>query len=341
MSESKEADFVTTMLANIDEVNTENACPATFPANKPPPAIQESVPSVSSTPPASLDALWPGNIPSAPEALSAIREEIVLPEYERVTLALYSALPDSVRASLHATGEDSTATLRNAIICCWRLEVAKLRAPSKGPIDNELIEKMLAEVDEILAGLQTPADSPPEFEKDVGWLRGVLTRSAVDFSEILQKIDKEQARAAATDALTQKPKSTKTRVLTYQEETSLPAPRAIRTWITALALVSLAAIGFHTWRYYEKQARRAAIASPIPGTIRLSDPQATVQVFSAANNQAVDPAAVSLFKATAEKQGKTVREIAPGELIVMPISMAKEIDQIESQSTKARKHHEP
>ncbi len=336
MSESKEADFCASMLANTDEVNSENTCPA----EEPQPAVPALVPSVSPMIPATLDALWPGNIPSAPEALSVIREEIVLPEYEKVTTALCLAIPDSVRASLHATGEDSTATLRKAIICCWRLEVAKLRAPSKGPIDNDLIEKMLAEVDEILAGLQTPTDSPHEFEKDVGWLRGVLTRSAVDFSEILQKIDREQANAAAADASTQKPKSTKIR-LTHQDETSLSAPRTIRPWITALALISLATIVFHTWRYYEKQSRQAAIASPIPGTIRLSDPQASVQVFSAADNKLIDPSAISLFKATAEKQGKTVREIAPGELIVMPISMAKEIDQIQSQSTKARKHHEP
>lgn len=332
MSESKEADFVTKMLADMDEVNAENPCPV----EKPQPVVPALVPKVSSTTSATLDALWPGNIPSVPEALSAIREEIVLPEYETITRALCSALPDSVRVSLQATGEDSTATLRKAIVCCWRLEVAKLCVPTKGPIDNELTEKMLAEVDEILTALQAPEDSPPELEKDICWLRGILTRSAVDFSEILQKIAKEQARAAA-EASAQKFQPTKTRVLSFKKETSLPTRRTTRTWIIALVLVSLAAISFHVWRYYEKQARRAALASPIPGTIRMSDPQATVQVFSAAGNQSLDPAAVSRFKATAEKQGKTIREIAPGELMVMPISMAEKIDQIQSQSTEARK----
>jgi hypothetical protein len=275
-------------------------------------------PALAAPPPA-----WPAGLPSVDEAEGALVMKLrgrLGPEAPLATLAeqATAAMSDLERAVLGGAAQpfDTRPILRAAVM---RFRVAAAIATAPAPparVDGAAVAALLADLDAVLGEVNALASAvPAEQQAALASVRNALVREAVDFSEVAH-----HASLAPTEALAPRgARAPEPRVVSIQAAEPA-APHQTRRRVVlgvVLALASLAAAGYHAWRWNQKEQAITSLRT-IPGA-----PDGMMLLPSAPGSPRVlvpvrkpDRAQVERFRADQARRGFTVTEDGAGVLTI-------------------------
>jgi hypothetical protein len=294
-------------------------------ADAAPAGTGEPAPSPLPAPPAaappSYAGAWPAGVLGGKDAerllAAAVTGAATEPGPARATAAQTAeALSDLERRALADIAVPVDAALfRRASALRLRVALALGTAPPAGsPIDSAAVQALLAELDSTLAELKAAAEGGESPHPGIALLRKVLVKEAIDLTDAVNRIAPAQAPAIKT------PARPATRLLSNRSGVEgVSAPRVGRGWLALLVLAALAAGAFHGYRLL---ARKPLVPPPSFGSApqgAVGVRQGPVSVVVPESGKLLDPAQVERFKAQEEAKGNTVKEVAPGTYVSVPL----------------------
>lgn len=271
---------------------------------------------------------WPTGVPAGPEAEEILAGALASGTRPpgggaEVAVRVLDALTEAERDALR--GEGVTADprlLRRAAGLRLRVALAMARAPAPGgATDEAAVHALLAEIDGELQALATAGqdDPRPELQVILDTVRSALVTEAIGLTEAVQRIAPAGQPAPAPAAPAARPAHgpPATRLLSMQrgEEARRPVPVGM---LVVLLLAAAAAAGYHVNRRLNRPPPPSFHYGGAPHdtvAARAGPDKATVIVKQGG---AFDAAEVEQLRAQEEMKGRTVQQLAPGTVVVLP-----------------------
>jgi hypothetical protein len=200
-----------------------------------------------------------------------------------------------------------------------RVALALDSTPAPGaPFDGTALQSMVAELDAVLGRLKAAAEAaPPDTLSGLEVLRKELVRQAIDLTETAQRLAPAGTPVPVPVAVRQAPGQPATRLLWVNKAQG--APRRVPVGLlVALGMIAVAAGAYHLQRYlsrapppsfsYEGAPRDAIAVKAGPG-------KPTVIVKPKGSFEAAE---IERLRAQEELRGRTVQQLAPGTVLVLP-----------------------
>jgi hypothetical protein len=310
------ADLDTDVSVDIGDFGAASAPSVDFHASgvyvPPPSAAANDWPGATITPAQAEDALKRairGSAdPAQPLHALALRTLETLSPVERAVLA---GEPQPIDA----------APVRKAAVMRLRVAEALASAPPPGStVDQAALSSILGEIDGLLAEVAPLlAAAPPQLAPALESVRNALVREAIDFSEAGQRVaTSAPAAPSPPPAAAARPSSAKVLSIASEQAMSVETADRRKTWtaVVVLALVCLAAIGYHGWRQYTRREIRPPATLPgAPSNTIASGGTGNVQLVISKTGK-FDPAELDRFRSQEEIRGNQVEQISPGVLKV-------------------------
>jgi hypothetical protein len=213
---------------------------------------------------------WPGNVPGAAEAGDALAKAlrgVFAPDGSplAVVATVMSAMSPLERAVLlDEPLPIDVAPIRRAAVMRVRVAVALAtvpQTPDPGATDPGAVSALLAEIDELLSGVNALIGSASsELQPLLEQVRNALVKEAIDFSEASHRAESLGAPQGPRPVTAVARRAAQTRVLSVDSvaEREIEAVQVHRTrrMIGLFVASALAAGAFHGYRYYERSTRR-------------------------------------------------------------------------------------
>jgi len=271
-------------------------------------------------------ALWPTNVLEGADAewllLAAVTGAASAPGPQRDTAnKVAKGLTELERGVL--LGGDvpvDGALVRRA--CGLRLRVALALASIPEPgtaIDGAAVQGMLAELDQALTELKAAGEGrPPEVLPALETLRSALVHEAIDLTEAVQRLAPAGVAAAPAEVRTA-PAQPAARVLSVRkEEEAVRHPLPVG-WMVALAIAAVAAAGYHLNRSLTRTAPPSFSHGGAPqDAIASSAGPGKPVVLVKKDGGAFDAAELQKLRTQEELMGRTVKQLAPGTVVIIP-----------------------
>ena len=273
------------------------------------------------------EVLWPDAVPSAVAAealllsLAAGRAQADAALVAAAERALGGASELERAALAGADVPVEAAALRGAAAMRLRLDIALSTAPTgSAGVDQPAAQQLVADVDGVLGQLKAlaaaaPAGVAPAIEP----IRLAVVDGGVKLAGALSQLVPEGAPCVGSKA---DPKPS-TRLLSNQktETASTASRRQIVLWVFFAVALAGSAV-FHGWRHVHTPM--PSVPQRMPGapekSIAAAGPRQVIFVTSEKGR--FEAAEIEKFKAEQELKGNTVKQVAPGTILVYPRSAA-------------------
>jgi hypothetical protein len=289
--------------------------------------IREAPPAAGPAPGA--PPAWPAGVPGGPEAeqllATALASGAAIEGEEaevarRVLAGLTAGERDALRDAATTEGHQ---LLRRSAGLRLRVALALARPPAPGsPYDEAAVHSLLAELDSELQALTSAGQEErrPELQLALDTVRGALVTEALQLTDVVQKIAPAGQPVPAAPALAARPAvgQLTTRLLSMQKGEQVRRPVPVGS-LVFLVLVLAAAVGYHV---NERLNRPVAPTFHYPGaphdTVAAPGRPGEPVVIVKQRGRVFDAEEVERLRAQEELRGRTVQQLAPGTLVVLP-----------------------
>jgi hypothetical protein len=268
--------------------------------------------------PVSLLAPWPAaDVPTAAEADRAI--EAVLRGAPggldaELVARVSRELSEAERAAFAGEAEGAASVLRAGAGMRWRLGAAVVTAPQSGAFDADAVAALLADTDDLLAGLKKLADESPDAAAPVAAIRAGVVHDAISIGNVVQRLT--PAGAAKSPAAV---KALQARVLsiTAGEAPSAGRRRARVLW-AALAVAALGAGGLELQQRLSAPPPPATAAGAPAGSM-VSGERSGRSLLVTRDGKPMPAEDLARLREAQRSRGRAVREVAAGVYELEPI----------------------
>ncbi|HEY3451335.1 MAG TPA: hypothetical protein VGK67_33565 [Myxococcales bacterium] len=297
------------------------------PTAKPLPAPLDGAPLTGPTlytPPPGRQALWPNGLPPYVEVWGVLQGESAGEPLASVAAKVLGEVEDEVRVALAgASSRDAFATaLRRSLVCRCRLGAALTTLPdSPKDADEDGVEGLFAEVETARSALREAKKSDP---KDPALLAAErrLGASALDFARATARAGlKGKGRGGPKRVAAPSPQTAEQIASEFSEGAPAAAALKPKTRVRLLAGFGVLAAGVVASVALQLTlsgpARQTApkVSFAPEGAVSLVGERSGVSMVDLGKDATAEK--IAAFKAAAAANGKTVREIAPGQFIFL------------------------
>lgn len=262
---------------------------------------------------------WPAMVPSRVPALEILRGRATAVGAEDVTRQMLEKLTPLEQSVLRPNDlQPQAEPLREAVIMLWRHKVAIMAKPDKGgEMSRSALDALLTETDAVVNALVAPEGFPPDLAEAFANIRSALARNAASLaqaeSDLIRRMTATNLPVVKADVA--KMTSMESVVADKDKRPPINKPLAI-----AAGVIFTIGLAFHGIGYLEK------LNAPKPDKALEVIPTGLVQAHTKKGAPAVlmpltpgakvnDAVKEEVMK-QAEKEGKKVRQLGPGEFII-------------------------
>jgi hypothetical protein len=286
---------------------------------------------------------WPANVPAAVEAADALGQGlqgVFAPAGAPLAVVadVLGGLSPLERAVI--VGEPQAIDvepIRRAAVMRVRVAAALATAPKAAgaaPVDAGAVSALLAEIDGLLTDVNALVGAAPaELQPSLEEVRNGLVKEAIDFSEAAHRAQPTETpalAAAAAQAASIARKAAQTRVLSVvsraEQEAAAEQDKRHRALYAVLAVAAMLTAAYHGYGWWQEHrvdpdqsvvvagapADTGTMAPPVPAGVVVP-----VMVF-ARDGKPFSPEELKRLEEHQASLGKTVREVSPGVVEIVP-----------------------
>jgi len=263
-------------------------------------------------------------VPSTQEALKVLRAESEPPAGLKPLAQQFTrSLQGAERVALVAqTPSPQEQVLLDALAIRLRVAAAILiKSEWTGQVDMALVDALFADVDKGIADVTAQlANVDPQLQESFVSARNDLARDAVALSEALQNtpVGTEDGKEPAKYAGRVQAKVTK--IFQVDEKVEKALKQKARLSAALLAVSMLIGIGYHGYRFYEKEQLRLKNATTLDlptGMSGTTSPSNGMSLLQSEKGKKMSPAEVQKLRESLDKEGKILVEVGSGRFLVM------------------------
>jgi hypothetical protein len=253
---------------------------------------------------------WPRCVPDSDAAIAAlVQSRPVLPSLAMITERVKQGCAPLCRQLFAGKQFDfDERTLIAMVALRWRLTVAEaVQDGWAGEIDGGALEALLAETDSTLKEAVPPPSGNEAIQRAFDTERQALVRAGVNLVQHGRRIEAQVVQRALSRAV-------------LPEETIPGTGSYKKLFVLGLALAIAAAVSAYT---HVDQRALASAQGPLPGTLASGTASDAVKFIHTANGAAFDPSELSQLRAQAAAEGRSFRQLGPGEVLFGPATAAQ------------------
>lgn len=277
---------------------------------------------------------WPTAVPGPVEAADALGRGLagkldppgtpfgsvkdVLGSLSEIERAVLSGVPQPV----------DTEAIRRAAVMRVRVACALATAPAAaGAVDTGAVSALLAEIDALLADVNTLAQgAPPDLQSSLEAVRNALVREAIDFSEAAQRAAPVELAGTSPSARAPSARAAQARMIsvssTAEKQVAEAETGRQRRLFVVLGVAAVAAVAFHGYRYWLRTRgwnEPATRAGAPARALVVSGPRAADPVLvHSGDGKPFSRAELNRLVEEERLRGNAAQELGPGVVLITP-----------------------